>query len=210
MHVSIAEILGYIAAAFTLTTYSMKTMIPLRMFGITANVFFLSYGYLAAAYPTFVLHCALLPLNSVRLYQMLQLVKHVREAATGDLDMNWLKPFMSARRITRGTMLFRQGDPATEMFFVVSGNFQLVETGIPITPGMIVGELGFLSPTQTRTQSLKCLEDGEILHIAYDQLRQLYFQNPRFGFYFLRLTTRRLFENITKLESELATRNASG
>lgn len=210
MHLSIITLIGYTAAGFTLTTFCMKTMIPLRMFGITANAFFMTYGYFIGSYPTVVLHCVLLPLNSFRLYQMIQLVKHVREAATGDLDMIWLKPFMSARQITRGTMLFRQGDPATEMFFVVSGNFQLVETGIPITLGMIVGELGFLSPTQTRTQSLKCLEDGEILHISYDHLRQLYFQNPKFGFYFLRLTTRRLFENITQLESKLATHSVTG
>jgi CRP/FNR family cyclic AMP-dependent transcriptional regulator len=35
----------------------------------------------------------------------------------------------------------------------------------------------------------------------------LYFQNPQFGFYFLRLTTERLFENIGRLEKELAKKN---
>lgn len=32
-------------------------------------------------------------------------------------------------------------------------------------------------------------------------LRQLYFQNPKFGFYFLRLTSERLFRDIRRLEA---------
>ena len=43
-----------------------------------------------------------------------------------------------------------------------------------------------------------------LLEITYSQVRQLYFQNPAFGFYFLELTSRRLFENIAKLEAEVA------
>jgi CRP/FNR family cyclic AMP-dependent transcriptional regulator len=35
-------------------------------------------------------------------------------------------------------------------------------------------------------------------------VRQLYFQNPRFGFFFLKLITRRLFANNQSLEGKLA------
>lgn len=203
---SFVEIVGYTAAGFNLAAYSMKTMIPLRIYVIAANCLFMSYGYLDAIYPTFVLHAILLPLNTVRLIQMLRLVRGVRKAAQSDLDMDWLKPFMSSRQARSGETLFRKGDAANEMFFVVSGRLRLAETGIPVRPGNIVGELGFLSPNQTRTQTLECVEDGKLLHITYDELRQLYFQNPAFGFYLLRLTAGRLFENIAKLESELATR----
>ncbi len=49
-----------------------------------------------------------------------------------------------------------------------------------------------------------------MLSITYDEVRQLYFQNPEFGFYFLRLTSERLFENMGKLEAEIARlRNAA-
>ncbi len=40
--------------------------------------------------------------------------------------------------------------------------------------------------------------------ISYDQLKQLFIQNPQFGFFFLRLTTARLFANLSYLESEVA------
>ena len=62
-----------------------------------------------------------------------------------------------------------------------------------------------------RTQTLECTENGEVLQITYEQVRQLYHQNPQFGFYFLQLIARRLFQNIARLESELAMRKvASG
>lgn len=35
------EALGYLGALLTLGTYSMKTMIPLRIVGISANVIFM-------------------------------------------------------------------------------------------------------------------------------------------------------------------------
>ena len=67
----------------------------------------------------------------------------------------------------------------------------------------LVGELGLLSPEQKRTQTLECREDGRLLAISYDQLKQLFVQNPQFGFFFLRLTTARLFANLAYLEAEV-------
>jgi CRP/FNR family cyclic AMP-dependent transcriptional regulator len=62
-----------------------------------------------------------------------------------------------------------------------------------------------LSPDKVRTQSAVCVDGGQILVITYAQVRQLFFQNPKFGYYFLQLTTERLFENVTKLEQTLST-----
>jgi hypothetical protein len=58
----------------------MRTMIPLRVAGITSNCLFIVFGFFGAVYPTLVLHAALLPLNTLRLYQMLQ---SDREGARG-------------------------------------------------------------------------------------------------------------------------------
>jgi len=44
------------------------------------------------------------------------------------------------------------------------------------------------------------------LTITYDKVQQLYFQNPTFGFYLLRLTTERLLQNLARLETRLARR----
>ncbi len=204
--IHLADIFGFIGAIFYIGTYAMKTMVPLRIFGIASNFFFLTYGLLNASYPTFFLYAILLPLNTVRLVQMLQLIKRVESAVAGDLSMDWLKPFMSKRSCQQGEILFRKGDQAHEMFYTVTGNFLLIESGIKIPHGHVVGELGLLAPDNRRTQSLECVEAGEILTISYEKVKELYFQNPSFGFFFLRLTSGRLMHNIANLENELAKR----
>jgi CRP-like cAMP-binding protein len=50
--------------------------------------------------------------------------------------------------------------------------------------------------------------DGLVLSVSYDQVEQLYVQNPAFGFYFLRLASARLFQNIGTLEQRLAQQTA--
>lgn len=203
-----AEVLGYIAAFLVFLTFSMKTMIPLRIVGICSNAFFIAYGYLNPAYPLLVLHTALLPLNILRLWQMFALVRQIGDATKGDLNMDWLKPFTSNQSVRAGDILFRKGERADAMYFVISGEFRVPELKVPIGPGQVIGELGLLAPNQIRTQSMECVKDADILRITYDQVRQLYFQNPEFGFYFLQLTSRRLFENVERLEKRLADKSA--
>lgn len=199
-----ADVVGYIAAVVVFATFGVKTMVPLRVLGIVSNFLFIAYGFLAAAYPPLVLHVLLLPLNLLRLREMLRVTKQVEQAATGDHNMSWIKPFTSTRRVTQGELLFAKGDVADRLFFVVSGRYRLIESGIELSDGSVIGELAFLSPDKTRTQSLNCVESGELLQITYGQLKQLYFQNPTFGFYFLQLASARLFDNIKRLEKEVA------
>jgi hypothetical protein len=198
--ITIANILALIGAIFFVATLLMRTMVPLRVTGIISDVFFIGYGVLSGTVTTLMLYLLLLPINIFRLGQMLKLVKRARLAAQGDLSMDWLKPFMTRRKYGQGDVLFRKGDRANEMFFTVTGKFLVTELGIELPPGRLVGELGFLSPDNRRTQSLECTEDGQVLAITYDRLLEIYFQNPEFGYYFLRLSTERLLQNITRLE----------
>src|ERR1700743_394367 len=94
------------------------------------------------------------------------------------------------------------------MLYIVSGRFRLVESGIELPVGAIVGELGMLSPQKARTQTLEGIEAGLILSVSYNKVEDLYVQNPAFGFYFLRLASARLFQNIGTLEQRLAQASA--
>ncbi len=161
-------------------------------------------GMLTGVYPVVIEHVLLLPLNSWRLYQMLRLVRNVKEAASGDHSMEWIKPFTTRRRLRAGETLVEKGAKADRMYFLVSGRLAIPEIGAELSPGVIVGELGMLSPDAKRTRTIVCAEDCEMLELTYDRIKQLYFQNPSFGFYFLRLSTERLFDNIARLEKELA------
>lgn len=197
------ELIGYLAIPCTIATFSMQTMIPLRIMALTSNLVFIVSGLFGGSYTTFFMHLLLLPLNSWRLYQMITLVTKVRRASRGDLSMEWLKHFMKKRPYQKGDVLFLKGDEANEMFYTLTGRFRLRELGIDIPSGQVVGELGLLAPDNRRTQTLECAEDGEVLTVKYRDIMQLYFQNPTFGLYMLQLTSGRLFQNIARLEGEL-------
>ena len=196
-----------VAAAFGgllyIASISMKTVIPLRIAAIGSAFFFLSSGILARSFPPIFLYGILLPLNTYRLYQMIELIKKVRTATSSDLSMNWLQPFMKRRRYRKGDILFRKGDLADQMFLVEGGKYVVSEFNIPLQPGQIFGELGLLTSGSHRTGTVECVEGGQVLVIGYDQVRELYFQNPEFGYYFLRLVGERLLRNLSTVEDLL-------
>jgi hypothetical protein len=199
--ISIANTFALLGAIFYVATLLMRTIVPLRISAMISDVFFVAYAVLANSITTFILYILLLPINGIRLYQMLKLVNKARASAQGDLSMEWLKPFMARRKYKKNDVLFRRGDPANEMLFIATGKFLVMEISIELPAGRIVGDLGFLSPNNRRTQSVKCIEDGEMLVITYDKLLEIYFQNPEFGYYFLRLSSDRLLQNNARLEA---------
>jgi hypothetical protein len=202
------DLFNSVGSLFVVATASTKTMVPLRILGIIANCFLITYYTLSHAWVPMALQCIALPLNGYRLYQMFLLIKNVRGAIRGNNSMDWLKPFMKKRHFKKGDILFAKGEPAEEMFCTVTGRYLLLELNIELTPGQVVGELGMLAPDNRRTATLECIEEGDVLSITYEQVQELYYQNPTFGFYFLRLATARLFENMNRLEHELAQHRA--
>ena len=199
-NINIANTCALIGAAFYAVTFLTPTMVPLRIFGILSAVFFMAYGLLGGAISTFLMYFLLLPINSFRLYQILKLVKKARVAAQGDLSMDWLKPFMDTRTYHKGDVVFRKGQVADEMFLIVTGKFLVTEIGVELPPGRLVGEIGFVTPNNKRTQSVECIESGTVMTIEYDRLLEIYFEQPDFGYFFLRLTSDRLLQNVARLE----------
>jgi hypothetical protein len=196
-----ANAMGIIGAFLHVVSMAMRTAIPLRITSIASASFLLIAAILSGGPQGVIIYGLLLPLHSFRLYQMLKLVKKARVSAQGDLSMDWLKPFMTRRKYSKNDVLFRKGDPAKEMLFIVTGKLLVKEIGIELPAGRIVGELGFLSPGNRRTQSVECVEDGDVLTITYDKLLEIYFENPDFGYYFLRLSSERLMQNVARLET---------
>lgn len=195
---------GYAAVASSIITCAMKTMIPLRFVSMTCNALFIIYGFFGGVYPTLILNLVLLPLNTLRLQQMRKLIQDVEAAASsGETSIDWLKPFMSRHSFRKGDIVFRKGDVADAMHYSVSGRYRLSEMGIELPAGQVFGDLGLIAPDNRRTQTIECIEDGEVLTATYQQVKELYFQNPQFGFYFLQLTSERLFDNIKRLEQEI-------
>ena len=186
------EVFGYLGALLTLATFSMKTMLHLRVVAIASNATFITYGLMGQVYPVLLLHTVLLPLNTWRLRQLLRLTRQIKEAAASGLAVDWLKPFSRCKSIRAGERLFQKGDAAGEVLFVLSGSFRALEANVPLERGDVFGELGLISKDHRRTQTVVCEQAGELLLITYDEVRQMYYQNPKFGFFFLELVAERL------------------
>lgn len=65
---------GYVAASLVASTFYVKNMVPLRCFAIASNIFFIVYAYysMPRLYPVLVLHLYLLPLNGLRLRELIK------------------------------------------------------------------------------------------------------------------------------------------
>jgi len=189
------ELFGFAAAAAALYGTYVRTIIPLRIAAIVANVFALLYSVSKGTYPTFLLNAVLLPLNVVRLRSMWRLVHEVDAATSGDLNAEWLRPYMRPRNFPAGAFLMRQGEVATDAFYIVAGEVELVQIQKVLGPGSLIGEIGLFTPGNRRTMSVRCRTEVHTATITYDQVKELYFQNPQFGFSLLRLIVARLHDN---------------
>jgi CRP/FNR family cyclic AMP-dependent transcriptional regulator len=195
-----AEILGVAAAAASLYAAHAKTIIPLRAAAVIANLLAMGYSLSHGTYPTFVLNALLLPLNAWRLHQMIDLVRGIDAAIKSDMNVDWLLKYMRPKHYKAGDIMMARGEYATEAFYIVSGEVELVEINQTRGAGTLLGEIGLFTPDGQRIMTVRCKTDVEAAKIGYDQIKELYFQNPQFGFKLLHLIVARLQSN-----AELAT-----
>jgi hypothetical protein len=67
----LSDAAGYVASTMVLLTFLVKDMRLLRVLAILSNIAFITYGILVWLPPVFCLHLLLLPINTVRLREML-------------------------------------------------------------------------------------------------------------------------------------------
>ena len=99
-------------------------------------------------------------------------------------------------------MLFHKGDVAKEMFLHRQRKIPGEGDRHRAAARAHHGRARLHRSEQPAHRTVESLENGEVLTITYDRLLELYFQNPEFGYYLLRLTTERLMQNIARLEDD--------
>jgi hypothetical protein len=77
----LADALGFVAAALTLAAFAQKSLMPMRLAALGANLFFIGYGALGDHYPVLALHLILLPVNLSRLAEQWMRKSKPRDAA---------------------------------------------------------------------------------------------------------------------------------
>jgi len=189
----------------------MRTMLPLRWLAVGSDTALVIYGSLQPSTVTLVLAATLLPINIFRAVEVTRLTRRVvRAQADADLTGLWLKPYMKARRLKAGQTLFKKGDIANRLYLLVDGAMELSDIGKRLEPGRIFGEIALFSPSGLRTHTARCVSDCSVLEIHGRTVKQLYYQNPAFGFHLIELLAGRLSADVERAEAQREHSNTAG
>ena len=199
------SVLGLLGVAFSLASFAMSRMLPLRVLALVSNVCFIGYGVAEWLLPSMALNAVLLPVNARRLWEIKKLSKEIARATQESPVSEWLLPHMQRRSFKQGEVLFRKGDAADKLIYIAEGKLRLAEIGAPLGAGELVGEIGLFSPEKRRTQTLVCETDGELYEMTDEMIFQLYYQHPQLGFFILRLVAERLLKDVRRHEAGAAT-----
>jgi len=192
MQPQFAELVGIAAALASLYAAHTNTIIPLRAAAIAANALAMIYSLMYGAYPIFVLCLILLTLNAWRLHAMLRLIRDVDIAAKSDMNADWLLPYARPKNFKAGDVMMERGDYASAAFYIVAGEVEIPDLNQTFGKGTLLGEIGLFAPDGRRTRTVRCKTDVQAAVIDYDRFKELYFQNPQFGFRLLHLVVTRL------------------
>jgi hypothetical protein len=192
MESNVAELIGVAAAAASLYAAHAKTMVSLRVAAMVGNILAMAYCFMHGTYPTFVLNAALLALHGWRLRAMLDLIRDIDVAIGSDMNVDWLLPYTRPKHFKAGDIMMERGEYATAAFYIVSGEVEIVEINETFGKGTLLGEIGLFTPDGRRLMTVRCKTDVQTAIIDYDQFKELYFQNPQFGFRLIHLVVARL------------------
>jgi CRP-like cAMP-binding protein len=206
MHFDIITVIGLLGGAFYLGSHYMRAMVPLRILSLVSNVLLITFAVfhmhfdwrLLIVSPEFLLNTILLPMNARRLLEILKLTREIEKVTEKSPVSEWLLPHMHLHKHKAGHVLFREGDEADEIFYVASGRLRLEGVGATIGPDNLIGEIALFSPDKKRTLTVVCETDCDLYMMTDEQIYQLYYQNPKLGFYFMRLIVSRLLADVQR------------
>jgi CRP-like cAMP-binding protein len=95
-----------------------------------------------------------------------------------------------------GDVLVRKGDEADRMFYLTRGNVEVQELGKVVGPGSVIGEIGVFARNRARMATVVCAADCEVYELSESKAKELYYQNPSFGYAVLQIIISRLLENM--------------
>jgi CRP-like cAMP-binding protein len=206
MHFDIITFVGLLGGALYLASHFMRGMVPLRILSVCSNVALIVYSVFHLRFdfaqlivlPEFLLNIILLPMNLKRLVEILRLTKQIEDVTERSPVSEWLLPHMHLHKHKAGHVLFREGEKADAIFYVASGTLRLEGIGAKLGPGDLIGEIGLFSPEKARTVTIVCETDCELYTMTDEQIYRLYYQNPKLGFFFMKLVVERLLADVKR------------
>lgn len=191
------EAIGWSASLLTIATYSMNTMLTLRILAIVSSVLFLSYALILQVWPLFGMELILLPINGYRLWQIVSLRGRIKQAPEGGDDFSVIRTYGKVRHIKAGTIIFKRGDPVDQLYYIGAGKVVIEEVGIEMSAGDIFGEIAFFTDAARRTATARCVRDTQVYEVDKKRFMRLQFEDPSFGLSVMRTVTRRLSQTVS-------------
>jgi predicted ATPase/DNA-binding XRE family transcriptional regulator len=116
---------------------------------------------------------------------------------------SWLTAFGAERTYRSGDVVFRAGEEAGELLYVISGTVSLQEIGLEVGAHEILGEIAFFSAQNRRTASAVCSTDVVVRSIGQGPLVDLYDGEPGFRLALIQVFTRRLLQDLERVRDRL-------
>ena len=192
---SLPQVLGYLGYMLLIFSYSLKTMIPLRIATVVSNTCLLLYAILSQNSTLIILNTILFPLNLFRLYEIISMVSFVTKITPFGDYFKPIIPFMKKQSFKANHTIFRAGEPADKLYIITKGEAKVVEYDITLTEGQIFGEIAIFSQEHKRTATITCTTDCELLVVSGDEVITLYYTSPQFSLYIIKMITDRLIED---------------
>ncbi|MEM9576971.1 MAG: cyclic nucleotide-binding domain-containing protein [Pseudomonadota bacterium] len=187
--------LSYLGSALLVLSFSMKTILPLRLAALAASAVFLLYAFSKGLWVLLALHTVLLLLNLYRIGDHRRALRRVQSTADSSVQVETLVPLMQHLHCPSGTVLFLKGDKAERIYYLGDGAVDIPEVGKTLGPGTLFGEVGLFTPDQTRTASAVCAEDCDLMVISDRDIVRHCMKDPAFGLYLTKLIAGRMAEN---------------
>jgi CRP-like cAMP-binding protein len=97
---------------------------------------------------------------------------------------------MQPKHFAAGTVLFRQGDRAEQVYVVKTGQVRLMEFDKRLSEGALFGEVAVFSDDAKRTATAVCDTDCELYTVAGEKILELFYQDQAFAFLIARRLAR--------------------
>ena len=190
------EAVGWLAVLFKLATFSMNSMIWLRVLVILSSVCFVIYSALFQIWPLLAIEIILLSMNAYRLYELIalrRLVTHMTDDS--EADFSAAMTYGKKREIQAGDVLFEKGDPVDSLYYIAEGLVEIEGQDVTVPAGNIFGVMAFFNSSAQRMATVHCVEDTVVYELNEKRFTRLQYEDPKFAMAVMRLVTKRLVAN---------------
>lgn len=197
----VIEAVGWLAAVLKMATFSMNSMIPLRLLAMASSVCFLIYSGVFQLWPLLAVELILLSINAYRLYEIIalrRLVTHMTDES--EPDFSAAMAYGKKRVIQAGNVIFKKGDPVDSLYYLAEGRVEIEDQNVTVAAGNIFGEMAFFNKSAVRSATVRCPEDTVVYELDEKRFTRLQYEDPEFAMAVMRTVTRRLVANAAQTQ----------